>query len=71
MRTCLQKLEQTRAVDRVPGLGEQGSTVYVIATAGLALMTVAETLQRWLYTSPQGPIELGEPAAEKHNRGPG
>lgn len=63
MRIYLRTLEQVKAASRAPRPGLQGPTEYTLAEPGLALMTVAASLQSWLSFSPQGPIELGTPAA--------
>lgn len=63
MRIYLRKLEEVKTVSRVFRPELQGSTEYVLAAPGLALLTVAASLQKWLSLSPQGPIELGTPAA--------
>jgi DNA-binding HxlR family transcriptional regulator len=63
MRIYLRALEDVRAVSRAHRPGFQISSDYALAAPGLALMTVAASLQRWLSFSPQGGIELGTPVA--------
>lgn len=63
VRIYLRTLEKVKAVQRTRRAEFQGSTEYLLTDPGAALMTVAEALQRWLSLSPQGPIELGTPAA--------
>jgi len=63
VRIYLRTLEEIKTISRVLDPGLRGSTEYGLEAPGLALMTVAASLQRWLSFSPQGPIELGTPAA--------
>ena len=59
MRLYLRTLGGVDVVQRSRRSEFQGSTEYSITPAGLALLTVAELLQAWLDSAPQGPVELG------------
>jgi DNA-binding HxlR family transcriptional regulator len=64
MRIYLRTLNGLGAVERSQEARFQGSARYAITAAGQALLAVAETVQAWLQASPDGPIELGSPAAK-------
>jgi DNA-binding HxlR family transcriptional regulator len=64
MRIYLRTLNGLGAVERSQEARFQGSVRYAITPAGQALLGVAETVRVWLQASPEGPIELGTPAAK-------
>lgn len=63
MRIYLRGLGEVDVVQRSARSEFQGSIEHSITPAGRALLTVAELLQVWLNSAPQGPIELGSPPA--------
>lgn len=64
MRIYLRTLNGIGAVERSQEARFQGTVRYTITPGGKALLGVAETVQVWLQAAPEGPIELGSPAAK-------
>lgn len=64
MRLYLRTLTDIGAVERSQEARFQGSVRYAITPAGRALLGVGKPVQAWLHASPNGPIELGTPAAK-------
>jgi DNA-binding HxlR family transcriptional regulator len=64
MRIYLRTLNGIGAVERSQEARFQGSVRYAITPAGQALVGVAQSVQVWLRSFPDGPIELGSPAAK-------
>jgi DNA-binding HxlR family transcriptional regulator len=64
MRNYLKSLEQGGIVERHAEEGFPGAVEYELARPGRALTNVAAVLQKWLDSSPHGPLTLGSGAAK-------
>lgn len=59
MRSYLRTLTELGAVERHREEDFPGSISYTITKPGKKLLAVADVLQRWLDSAPEGPVELG------------
>lgn len=64
LRAQLRKLCEIGAIERERSTGFPGVVQHQLTDAGLDLLTVLETVERWLQCAPEGPIELGGSAAK-------
>ena len=63
MRIYLRTLMGVHAIERAASDRAHGSAEFAITAAGEALLRVSTPLEAWLRGAPEGPIELGTPAA--------
>jgi DNA-binding HxlR family transcriptional regulator len=64
MRAHLRKLTEMGILERRRQSNFPGSVTYALGPAGAGLLEVAASLRAWLALSPEGPIDLGSPAAK-------
>jgi DNA-binding HxlR family transcriptional regulator len=64
MRGHLRALTELGVLERHRETAFPGSIDYKLGASGRALLQVAEVLEQWLAEAPEGPLELGDPAAK-------
>lgn len=64
VRIYLRTLEELGVVGCSRAAELQGATTYALTEAGQALAAPTKALEDWLQLAPQGPLELGTPAAK-------
>ena len=64
LRSYLRTLTELEVLERRREPGFPGGVSYVLGPAGSGLLSVAEVLQQWLRTDPEGPAALGSLAAK-------
>jgi len=63
MRGHLRRMVETGILERTREAGFPGATAYELTASGDELLGVADELEAWLADAPEGPIEIGTPAA--------
>ena len=64
MRVYARALNEIGVLERRRREGFPGSADYEITSTGSSLLRVGDILQEWLQVAPDGPIQLGSPAAK-------
>jgi DNA-binding HxlR family transcriptional regulator len=64
LRAQLKRLDDAGAVDKQRRNGFPGVLEYELTVAGRDLLFVIDVIERWLETSPSGPLQLDETAAK-------
>lgn len=64
MRVHLKGLADVALVETNRSSGRPGPAAYELCSSGRALLGVADVVDRWLALAPDGPLELGSPAAK-------